>query len=95
MMTHSRQVETLLQAPKPVGVFAANPFIGPVLLEACREAELTVPEQVAVVVANYDPVVCDLVYPPLSGIIHPRDAVGFQAASMLDDPEVMFPKLRG
>ncbi len=77
--------KALLQAPKPVGVFAANPFIGPVLLEACREAELAIPEQVAVVVANYDPMICDLVYPPLSGIIHPKDAAGFQAAAMLDE----------
>ncbi len=77
--------DALLEASKPLGVFAANPFIGPVLLEACREAELAVPEQVAVIVANYDPVMCDLVYPPLSGIVHPRDAVGFQAAAMLDE----------
>jgi LacI family transcriptional regulator len=54
------------------------------ILDACRRADVAVPEQVAVIAADNDDVICDLSDPPLTSVPHNLDRIGFEAAAMLD-----------
>ena len=69
--------------PKPAGIFACNDIRGQNVLEACAEANLTVPEQVAVIGVDNDEVLCQLCEPPLSSVIPNAELVGFRAAELL------------
>jgi len=66
----------LKQLPKPVAVFAVHDPLGRLVCEAAVAAGLHVPEEVAVVGANNDELVCGLSYPPLSSVIIPWDRIG-------------------
>lgn len=75
-----------LQAlPKPVGLFACNDVCGQHVLNACREAGLAVPEEIAVLGVDNDTVHCDLSEPPLSSIQLNTVRIGAVAAGLLDD----------
>lgn len=66
----------LCQLPKPVGIFAVHDPIGRFLCDACRQLGIKVPEQVAVIGANNDELVCGLSYPMLSSVSIPWDTIG-------------------
>lgn len=66
----------LLDLPKPVGIFAVHDPLGRFLCSSCRELGLSVPEQIAVVGANNDELVCGLSYPMLSSVAIPWDRIG-------------------
>ena len=68
---------------KPAGIFACNDIRGQNVLEACAEAELPVPEQVAVIGVDNDEVLCQLCEPPLSSVKPNAELVGFRAAELL------------
>jgi LacI family transcriptional regulator len=69
--------------PKPVAVFACYDNRGQQVLEACRRANLAVPEEIAVLGVDNDEVLCALSPPPLSSVIlNPRRA-GWEAAALL------------
>ncbi|MGC4003974.1 MAG: DNA-binding transcriptional regulator [Pirellulales bacterium] len=74
----------LATLPKPAGIMACNDMRGQHLLDACRRAELSVPEEIAVIGVDNDELLCGLCDPPLSSVdVNPR-RVGFEAARMLD-----------
>lgn len=81
METVARWVAAL---PKPLGMMACNDFRGIQALEACRRAGVAVPEEVAVVGADDDPIACELAHPALSSVIPDCPAIGFEAAARLD-----------
>jgi LacI family transcriptional regulator len=62
--------------PKPVGIFAVHDPLGRFLCSTCQQLEIAVPEQVAVIGANNDELVCGLSYPMLSSVAIPWDAIG-------------------
>ena len=62
--------------PKPVGIFAVHDPLGRFLCGCCQQLGLKVPEQVAVIGANNDDLVCGLSYPMLSSVSIPWDAIG-------------------
>jgi len=66
----------LKQLPKPVAVFAVHDPLGRLVCEAAVAAGMHVPEEVAVVGANNDELVCGLSYPPLSSMIIPWNRLG-------------------
>jgi LacI family transcriptional regulator len=70
--------------PTPVGLFACNDDRGRQVLEACRLAELHVPEDVAVIGVDNDEVFCDLADPPLSSVALNAETAGYRAAELLD-----------
>jgi LacI family transcriptional regulator len=80
----SQLVEWLNRLPKPIGIMACNDFRGQHVLEGCRAARLSVPDQVAVIGVDNDQVICDFCQPPLSSVIPAAERIGFEAASMLD-----------
>lgn len=69
--------------PKPVGVMACNDMRGQHVLDACRAARLAVPEEVAVIGADNDEVVCNLCDPPLSSVVPDTGRIGYEAAALL------------
>ena len=74
----------LTHLPKPVGVLACNDTRGRQVLEACAAAGLRVPYDVAVIGVDNDDVQCELSYPTLSGVAPNVEAIGFDAAALLD-----------
>ena len=71
-----------LQAlPKPIGLMACNDDRGREVLEACWEARLPVPEEVAVIGVDNDSLLCDLSNPPLSSVALNAQRGGYQAAA--------------
>lgn len=66
----------LKSIPKPVGIFAVHDPLGRFLCNACRQAGYRVPEEVAVIGANNDELVCGLTYPMLSSVAIPWDTIG-------------------
>jgi LacI family transcriptional regulator len=74
----------LRSLPKPVGVFVPNDLWGVQVGEACRQVELRVPEDVAILGVGNDDLYCELTRPPLSSIIVPAEQIGYEAAALLD-----------
>ena len=70
--------------PKPVGVMACSDLVGQRVLEACRRAEVMVPEEIAVIGADNDENLCRISNPFLSSIMVGHDRVGFYGAQLLD-----------
>ena len=70
--------------PKPVGVMACNDDRGREVLEACRQSQVRVPEEVAVVGVDNDELLCELSDPPLSSVALGAERAGFEAAALLD-----------
>jgi LacI family transcriptional regulator len=66
----------LAALPKPVGIFAVHDPLGRFLCSTCQQMGIAVPEQVAVIGANNDELVCGLSYPMLSSVAIPWDAIG-------------------
>lgn len=66
----------LRQQPKPVGIFAIHDPLGRVVCEAAMEEKLQLPDEIAVVGANNDELVCGLSYPPLSSVGIPWHRIG-------------------
>ena len=90
-----RHVREWIQSlPKPVGVFACNDDRGQHILEVCKLLKLKVPEDVAVLGVDNDPMVCDLGDPPLSSIVLNVEAAGYKAAEMMNDM-INFNKISG
>ncbi len=75
--------EWLKSLPKPVAVLACVDERAHQLVEACREADLCVPEDVAVLGVNNDEIVCNLSNPPISSIAQNFEKAGYQLAELL------------
>jgi LacI family transcriptional regulator len=70
--------------PRPVGVFTCNDVWGVQISEVCRQANLNVPEEVAIVGVDNDDLLCELARPSLSSVAIPSEQVGYRAAALLD-----------
>ncbi|MBK1854019.1 substrate-binding domain-containing protein [Verrucomicrobiaceae bacterium 5K15] len=73
----------LLELPKPCGILACNDEAGVDVLHACQLAELSVPDQVAVIGVDNDRLLCESAVPPLSSIDLQAGDVGKAAAMQL------------
>lgn len=76
-------VRWVRKLPKPVGILACFDLRGRQLLEACRGAAVRVPDDVAVIGVDNDPVLCELADPPLSSVEPDSHRTGFIAAQLL------------
>src|SRR5581483_3121436 len=54
------------------------------LAAACREADIAVPEHVAIIGVNNDDLLCESAWPPLSSVEADFSRVGYAAARILD-----------
>lgn len=71
--------------PKPVGIFACYDIKAQQILDVCREAQIKVPEEAAVLGVDNDELLCDLCTPPLSSVMPAAHRAGREAARLLDD----------
>ncbi|TWU39765.1 XylR family transcriptional regulator [Novipirellula artificiosorum] len=67
----------------PTGILCANDLCGTRLLEAARLARIAVPDQVAVVGVDNDPVLCGMAWPTLSSVEQNAERIGYLAAERL------------
>ena len=74
----------LQQAGTPVGIMATNDQIARPLIDALVERGYRVPEDVAVVGAENDPLVCDIAAVSISSVDTRTRQIGYEAARMLD-----------
>jgi LacI family transcriptional regulator len=80
----SELTQWLARLPKPIGIMACNDLRGRHLLEACRQLDLHVPDDVAVVGVDNDELMCELAIPPLTSVALGTQQMGYQAAMLLD-----------
>jgi LacI family transcriptional regulator len=74
----------LAKLPKPIGLMAANDVRGRQVLDTCMMAELSVPDQIAVLGVDNDELICATTNPPMTSILRDTDGSGYYAAQMLD-----------
>jgi LacI family transcriptional regulator len=83
---HQKELASWLHhLAKPAGVFAVNDQMGFWVLDAARRAGIAVPEELAVVGAENDNMLCETASPPLSSVKLRGQAVGYDAARVLDE----------
>ena len=68
----------------PVGVMASTDLRAGMVLDACLRLGLRVPEDVAVIGVDNDPVACEFRAPQLTSVSRNDYQVGYEAAHMLD-----------
>jgi LacI family transcriptional regulator len=73
----------LVKLPLPIGVMACNDDLGKEVMESCRLAGLRVPDDVAVIGADNDELICGLSNPPLSSVAIDFRRAGYEAADVL------------
>ena len=83
--SHEQQlIEWLRGLPKPIGVMACNDARGHQLLNAARQLELPVPDELAVIgVDNYE-TICELTVPPLSSVEQNSRRIAGEAVALLE-----------
>ncbi|MGA1235456.1 MAG: XylR family transcriptional regulator [Limisphaerales bacterium] len=71
--------------PKPCGLLVCSDQVGLHVLEACRRAGVKVPEELGVVGVDNDEILCEICNPSLSSVDAGHEAVGYEAAKLLDE----------
>lgn len=74
----------LLKLPKPCAVFCAWDLRARQVLDACRMADIAVPQEVAVLGVDDDEDLCLSSDPPISSIRLDSERAGYEAAQLLD-----------
>jgi LacI family transcriptional regulator len=74
----------LKSLPRPLALFAASDSVAWPVLEVCRELDFPVPESIAIVGVDNDPMICLLASPSLSSVAVPAERIGYEAATLLD-----------
>jgi LacI family transcriptional regulator len=74
----------LKKLPRPVGIMACYDIKAQQVLAICRDEEIAVPDEVAVIGVDNDRRLCELCDPPLSSVVPNAWKTGFEAASLLD-----------
>jgi len=80
----NRLAAWLESLPKPVGLMACIDERAQDVIQACRQAGLRIPEEVAIIGADDDRLICELSNPPLSSIALSSIRTGYEAAELLD-----------
>jgi LacI family transcriptional regulator len=78
-----QQIAWLQGLPKPIGIIAVSDARARQLLQACLTAGIAVPEQVALIGIDNDPLTRSLTRVPLSSVIQGTETMGRTAARLL------------
>lgn len=73
----------LLSGQKPEAIFAFNDFDAAFLMDACHRVGLTVPDDVAILGVDNNPLVVNAVQPRLSSVKLDFQRIGYEAAALL------------
>lgn len=76
-------IRWLKELPKPVGMVAINDLYAKHILNVCKDNNISIPEEIAVLGVNNERWFCRLQTPPLSSISHTGHAGGYEAARLL------------
>lgn len=68
----------------PAGVLAVTDFLGRHIIETCKENDVHVPDELAVVGVDNETLFCEMAEPQLSSVALAGEQMGFQAARLLD-----------
>jgi LacI family transcriptional regulator len=79
-----RVVRWLRELPEPCGLLCATDSHAVQLTRCCRTRGILVPEQIAVLGVDNDPVLCAVCFPRLSSIELGSARIGYEAAALLD-----------
>jgi LacI family transcriptional regulator len=79
-----RLIRWLRGLPRPVGIFTSGDLHAVRLLNICREIDIAVPEEMAVLGNGNDPVICETVHPTLSSVDLNARRFGYEAARLLE-----------
>ncbi len=74
----------LQKLPRPVGILACYDIKAQQLLAICRDEDIAVPDEVAVLGVDNDRRLCELCDPPLSSVVPNSWKTGFEAAALLN-----------
>ena len=77
-------VKFLADLPKPTAIMTATDYRAVQVIEACRAAKLSVPEQIAVVSVDNDELLCNTSRPTISSIHPDHEGLGRIGAEILD-----------
>lgn len=77
-------VRWLQQLPKPVAIWCADDKFAARILAAANQIKISMPDQLAVIGWNNDPLICLHTQPTLTSIEIPWHVIGYKAAAMLD-----------
>lgn len=84
-MTGHRLGEWLSGLPTPAGIVTGSDRRGLQVLQACRDAGLRVPDDLAVVGIGNDECLCELAVPALTSVAHNLAGMGYEACRLLAD----------
>lgn len=73
----------LATLPKPLGVFAADPYPARQLVEICARAAIRIPDEVAVLSGDDDDLLCKIAWPQISSVELASHRIGEAAAEEL------------
>ena len=76
--------QALAELPKPLAVLAQNDDTAVDVMHACMMSGLHVPEEVAIVGWDNDPLACEFSPIPLSSLDSDLEGIGYQGAKLLD-----------
>lgn len=79
-----RIADWLRTLPKPVGVLACFDERGFQVINACRQAGLRVPEEIAVLAVGNDALLCEMATPAMSSVDLDAQGTGYEAAALLN-----------
>ncbi|MCO8121699.1 DNA-binding transcriptional regulator [Stieleria sp. TO1_6] len=79
-----RLTKWILSLPDRTAVFACYDIKAQQILDVCRENNINVPEQLALLGVDNDELLCDLCSPPLSSVIPAAHKTGREAARLLN-----------
>jgi len=74
----------LKSLPPRSGIFAANDFLGVMVINACRELGIAMPEDMGIIGVDNNVMLCEMAPVPLTSIATDAPRIGFEAARLLD-----------
>ncbi len=77
-------IKWLRELPKPVAILASCDIFACHLINVAKEANINMPDEVAILGVNNDTAVCNICDPPLSSIALNFKKAGYNAATLLD-----------
>lgn len=83
LTNYARARDWLATLPKPLGVFAGDPYPARQLVEICAMNSISVPNDVAVLSGDDDDLLCNVATPQISSIELASHSIGETAANLL------------
>ncbi|MFP4070160.1 MAG: substrate-binding domain-containing protein [Opitutales bacterium] len=76
--------QRLLELPKPCAIYTKSDYDSAWICNLCFDAGLRVPDEVAILGADDNPLICESGAVPLSSVRHDLRRIGYEGAAMLD-----------